>query len=93
MINQEQYTNRVFAIFSVTESHLIDFDQVKETSIDTLMKSVDGNKTFVKWDGPDMPSSVQALQTKEGPYTHQEMLSIINTPEWKDFEASIKGKP
>ena len=52
------YNNRQFMIFSVTELPNIDFTQVKETSIDTVRKSVDGTKTFVKWDGEEIPSSV-----------------------------------
>jgi hypothetical protein len=44
---------------------------------------VDQNKTFVKWNGTT-PSFVDNLTTKEGPYTHSEMLTILATPEWTD---------
>jgi hypothetical protein len=71
-------------IFSVTELPNIDFTQVKETSIDTVRKSVDGTKTFVKWDGEEIPSSVDTLETKEGPYTYEEIIVILNTEEWSD---------
>jgi hypothetical protein len=30
------------------------------------------------------------LQTKEGPYTYEEMLSILSTPEWTDLEPLIE---
>jgi len=43
---------------------------------------VDETKTFVKWDGQSVPSSVQSLTTKEGPYTYEEILDILSTPEW-----------
>ncbi len=78
------YDNREFMIFQVSELPQIDFSQVLETSVDTVRKSVDGLKTFVKWDGPAIPSSVEALTTKEGPYTYDEMLDILATPEWTD---------
>lgn len=78
------YTGRQFMIFLVSELHLIDFSQVLETSADTVRRSVDGLKTFVKWDGDAVPSSVEALTTKEGPYTYEEMLEILATPEWTD---------
>ena len=71
-------------IFNVTELPNIDFNQVCETSIDTVRKSVDETKTFVKWDGDIIPSSVEALTTKEGPYTYDEILVILATPEWTD---------
>ena len=77
----EDIQNRVFMIFSVSELNKIDFNQVIETSIDTIRKSVDGTKTFVKWEGPT-PSSVQSLTTKQGPYTYEEILTIMATNEW-----------
>ena len=77
------YDTREFMIFNVSELNVIDFTQVKETSIDTVRKSVDGAKTFVKWDGVT-PECVNNLTTKEGPYTYEEMLTILATPEWTD---------
>jgi len=76
------YNNRHFMIFSVTELNQIDFTQVCETSIDTVRKSVDESKTFVKWDGETIPTSVENLTTKEGPYTYEEILVILSTEEW-----------
>jgi hypothetical protein len=76
------YENREFMIFNVSELPQIDFTQVLETSIDTVRKSVDQTKTFVKWDGTTIPSSVDSLTTKEGPYTYEEILIILATPEW-----------
>lgn len=78
----EIYNNRQFMIFSTSELPSINFTQVCETSIDTVRKSIDETKTFVKWDSEAIPSSVDALTTKEGPYTYDEMLEILNTPEW-----------
>jgi alkyl hydroperoxide reductase subunit AhpC len=76
------YNNRHFMIFSTTELSQIDFTQVCETSIDTVRKSVDESKTFVKWDGEIIPTSVENLTTKEGPYTYEEILEILSTEEW-----------
>ncbi len=71
-------------IFNVSELDVINFNEVLETSADTVRKSVDGTKTFVKWDGATIPSSVEALTTKEGPYTYTEILSILSTSIWTD---------
>jgi hypothetical protein len=79
------YNNRNFMIFNVSELNTIDFTQVLETSLNTVRKSVDETKTFVKWDG-DMPSSVSSLTTKEGPYNYEEILTILATPEWTQEE-------
>lgn len=76
------YNDRKFMIFNVSELGNIDFNQVQETSAETVRVSVDGTKTFVKWDGETIPSSVDSLITKTGPYTYTEMLEILSTPEW-----------
>ena len=78
----QDYEQRQFMIFNVSELNLIDFTQVLETSIDTVRRSVDGTKTFVKWDGITTPPSVDSLTTKEGPYTYEEILVILSGPEW-----------
>ena len=75
------YEQRNFAIFSTSEIDKIEFSQVLETSADTLRKSVDETKTFVKWDG-EQPEFVSELTTLEGPYTYTEILEILSTPEW-----------
>lgn len=79
----QEYDNREFMIFNVSELHQINFNEVLETDINTVRKSVDGTKTFVKWDGA-MPTCVSDLTTKEGPYTYDEILTILSTPEWTD---------
>ena len=71
-------------IFAVIELPQIDFTQVCETSMDTVRRSVDAAKTFVKWDSETIPSCVEALTTKEGPYTYEEILTILAGPEWSD---------
>ena len=81
MTIQKEYIDRRFVIFNVSELPQIDFNQVYETSVDTVRKSVDGTKTFVKYDLPQ-PSSVLSLTTKSIEYTYDEILSILSTPEW-----------
>ena len=76
------YTNRNFMIFSTSETGSIDFSEVLETSAETLRLSVDGSKSFVKWDSEIIPTTVDSLTTKEGPYTYEEILTILSTPEW-----------
>ena len=77
------YTDREFMIFNVSELNQINFNEVLETSADTVRKSVDLTKTFVIWDGT-IPQCVSDLTTKEGPYTYNEMLDILATPFWTD---------
>jgi hypothetical protein len=79
----QEYDNREFMIFNVSELDQIVFTEVLETSADTVRKSVDGSKTFVKWEYA-LPTSVSNLTTKEGPYSYDEILEILATPEWTD---------
>jgi hypothetical protein len=81
-MEKQLYENRKFMIFDVSELSNIDFTQVCETSIDTVRKSVDETKTFVKWNTEGVPSSVDSLTTKEGPFSYEEILTILSTPEW-----------
>jgi len=72
-----------YVIFNVSELSSINFDEVLETSTQTVRKSVDETLTFVKYEG-DMPSSVSSLTTKQGPYSHNEILTILNGDAWTD---------
>jgi len=75
------YDNRHYMIFNVNEIDAIDFDTVLETSSETLRISVDGTRSFVKWEG-EMPECVSTLGTKEGPYSHEEILEILSGEDW-----------
>jgi hypothetical protein len=70
-------------IFNVSELNQIDFNTVLETSTETVRKSVNEMKTFVKWDDV-IPTCISNLTTKEGPYTYEEILTILATTEWTD---------
>ena len=76
-----EFEFRQYVIFDVSELGSIDFSQVLETSADTVRKSVDGTKTFVKWEG-EPPPTVAALTTKGEYLTHSEILAIMATEEW-----------
>ena len=65
----------------MSELGTINFSEVMETSPDTLRLSVDGTKSFVKYEGAQ-PASVAALTTKTQEYTHSEILEILATSEW-----------
>jgi hypothetical protein len=76
------YANRNFMIFSTSETGSIDYNEVLETSAETLRLSVDGSKTFVKWDSEIIPTTVDLLTTKEGPYTYEEIVTILTGSVW-----------
>lgn len=75
------FENREYLIIPTTEVSKVDFTQVCETSAETLRKSVDETKTFIKWDG-GAPAFVADLVDTEGPYTHTEILELLSGAEW-----------
>ena len=76
---------RTYLIIPTSELSKVDFSQVCETSADTVRKSVDEAKTFIKWDGSD-PSFVSSITGTEGPYTNEEILTILSTDVWTSPE-------
>ena len=85
------FDHRNFMIFNVSELGSVNFNEVLETSQDTVRKSVDETKTFVKWEGETIPTSVDSLTTKEGPYHYDEILTILATSEWTSDEPEEEG--
>jgi hypothetical protein len=83
-----EYNQRNFVIFSTTELDKIDFNQVLETSSETVRKSVDKSKTFVKWNG-EVPACVESLLSKSQYYTYNEMIELLKTEEWTSFEEDV----
>ena len=72
---------RKYVILDCSELPSVNFSEVMETSADTVRKSVDESKTFVKYEGTQ-PASIAALTTKSQEYTHEEILAILSTSEW-----------
>ena len=72
----------------MSEVATIDFSEVMETSVDTLRKSLDESKSFVKYEG-DQPPSVAALATRSQEYTHAEILALLAGEEWTDPNADF----
>ena len=71
-----------YVILDTAEISSVDFNQVLETSIDSLRYSLDGTKTFVKFEG-DTPSFLIG----EPQYTHAEILEVLSGAEWSDPES------
>lgn len=74
---------RKFLIISASEKNKIDYSQVPQEE-DGLVYTLDGTKTFIKWDTEEDPTFVSSLEFKEGPYNIEEILNIINGPLWID---------
>ena len=69
--------SRKYVIIDALDVASINFNEVSETSADTLRFSTDGSKTFVKFDG-DTPSGL----SDKASYNHSEILTILEGDDW-----------
>ena len=74
--------SRNYVIIDASEVSSVDFNQVLETSADTLRYNIAGTKTFVKFEG-DTPSFLAGKTAN----THSEILAILAGEEWTSSEA------
>ena len=74
--------SRKYVIINANEVDSVNFDQVDETSESTIRFSLDGSKTFVKFDSDTTPSFLEGKTQ----YTHSEILAILATDEWTPDE-------
>lgn len=72
---------RSYVIIDASEVSSVDFGQVMQGSADTLRYSLDGTKTFVKYEGE--PPSFLVGKTE---HTNEEMITILSGPEWTPTE-------
>ena len=73
----------IYVILNSSELPTVDFNQVLQTSADTLRYSLDGTKFLVKFEG-DTPSFLSGKTE----YDHAEILTILATDEWTDTDAN-----
>ena len=76
------YNNKTYAIINASDVSNIDFDQILETSVNTLKYSLDTSLILIKWLSPPSFIYVDELVDPIGIYTHQQILSILKTNEW-----------
>lgn len=70
-----------YVIIDASEISSIDFNQVLETSSETLKFSIDGSKSVLKYEGTQ-PSFLSGKTE----HNHEEILSILSGPEWTSAE-------
>ena len=69
--------NRQYVIINAEDVSSVNFDEVLETSADTLRYNVAGDQTFVKYDGPK-PRSLYGKET----LSHAAMLTVLADESW-----------
>ena len=77
------FENRRYLVIPTTITGSIDFNEVLETSVETLRLSVDGTQTFVKYEVTEVTESYTEF------YPDTETDEMIETT----IEAGIYGRP
>ena len=75
--------NRTYVIIDTDDVASVDFDAVFDTE-GLLRYSLDGTKTFVKFEG-DTPDFLEGKTL----YTHGEIRAVLATPEWDDDDSTL----
>lgn len=70
-------STRQYVIIDASEVPSVDFNQVLETSADTLRYNIAGTKTFVKFEG-----SAPAFLAGKPAHSHAEIREILSGSEW-----------
>lgn len=74
-----------YAIISIDDLNKIDFEQVGETSRDTIRRSIDLTKFVLSWNSePEFIENGDVIPI--GQYDHVEILEIMDTEEWSGEE-------
>jgi len=70
---------------NITDLSNIDFTQVKETSSETIRKSIDETQFTIKWE--TQPSFLtDETVVPLGTYTHEKCLELMATDFWQEDE-------
>jgi hypothetical protein len=70
-----------YATVDASDVSSVDFNQVIQTSADTLRYSIDGSLALLKYEG-EKPSFLSGNTE----YSHEEILAILAGPEWTSDE-------
>ena len=76
--------SKSYVIIDSDEVSSVDFSQVMETSAETLRFSLDGDQTFVKYNGAK-PRFLYGKDT----LSHSEILGVLATEDWTDPNGPI----
>ena len=78
-----QFPNRRWLIIPTTATGSIDFNKVLESSLESLRLSVDGTKTFIKYEITEVPVTCQT----------ESINALTGEPEVCTTEAGVYGRP
>jgi hypothetical protein len=74
-----------YSTISIDDLPKVDFDQVGQTSAETVRRSLDLTQFILSWNAtPTFIEDESIIPIAE--YDHAEMLEVVQTDEWQDNE-------
>jgi hypothetical protein len=73
--------NLVYAIINISDINLIDFNQVAQTSADTVRRNIAQTQFVIKWN-TEPTFIADGSVVPVGTYNHTAILELMATPEW-----------
>ena len=80
-----RYEGRFYITIDSSDLAAVNFDEVMETSIDTVRKSNDGTKAILKFippEGQAYPESIRLISSKSARMSHADMVEMLSGAEW-----------
>ena len=82
--------NITYLVVDISEVNNVDYSQVRQTSAETVRKSLDNSRFILKYDGVDKPQTVSNLESNGKLFSYSgntflsypQILEIVATPEW-----------
>ncbi len=81
------HNNRTYAVINLTDISSIDFNQVGQTSAETVRRNIAETEFVIKWENGHTPTFIldgSVVPVQE--YDHHAILELMATPEWTPDE-------
>lgn len=93
MISPEAFDGRTYYVIPASSVESIDFNEVLEASAFTVRYNSNASKALVCYESVSIPSSLDAIKGKEGPYTNDDVLAMLITSDWEVITENLPSEP
>ena len=80
--------NKTYAIVPISELNNIDYNEVDQTSSDTVRKNLADTEFVVKWTG-STPASIVSIDPSPVEYTHAGILVEMSKNTWTNPDLEV----
>ena len=89
-MSPDAFDGRLYFVIPSKRVNEVNFEEVLESK-PTLRYNSDSSKTFVCYESSSVPASLQSIPDKEGPYTNDQILTILDGEDWTVDTSSLES--